>query len=160
MGGVGVTLEYGRANAPRDVLDSLDWLAHEGFVLVGERGGPGWPFGDLLVEFERSALRIRITRDRNQWSAGFAAGRGDFVPLHVLLTAWQGGTPAPADRQAGDPLPEVHPEGVRWRVVFPDLVSWLGSGDRTGEIQRARAAWKAAMAAYWASRKIELNSEE
>jgi len=154
MGGVGVTLDYGRANAPQDVLDSLDWLAHEGFVLVGERGGPGASFGDLLVEFERSPLKVRITRDRGQWSAGLAAG-GECVPLHVLLTAWEGGTPAPADRQAGDPLPEVHPDGVTWRVVLPGLVSWLGSGDRTREIQEARAAWKAAMLGYWASRSAQ-----
>jgi hypothetical protein len=127
MGGVGVTLDYGRANAPRDVIDSLDWLAHEGFVLAGERGGPGGSFGDLLVEFERSLLQVRITRDRGQWSAGFAVGRGEFVPLHVLLTAWQGGTLVPSRAQAGDPLPEVHPEGVRWRIVF---LAWSRGWDR------------------------------
>ena len=150
---MGVTLDYVRANAPRDVLDSLDWLAQEGFVLVDERGGPGASFGDLLVEFGRSPLQVRITRDRGQWSAGLAPGGGEFIPLHVLLTAWQGGTPAPADRQPGDPLPEVHPEGVTWRVVLPGLVSWLGSGDRTQEIRDARAAWRAAILDYFASRR-------
>ncbi len=145
-------LDYGREKAPRDVLDAVDWLAGEGFVLVDERGGPGGSFGNMVVEFERSPLLVRITRDRGQWSAALGAGRGELVPLHVLLTAWEGGTPAPADGQTGDPLPGVYPEGVRWRVVLPGLVSWLGSGDRTGEIQEARAAWKAANMDYFEGR--------
>jgi hypothetical protein len=153
MSGVGVSLDYGRERAPQDVLDSLDWLAREGFVLVDEQGGPGESFGDLLVEFERSPLVVRIIRDRGQWLADLLPGRGEFVPLHVLVTAWEGSTPAPKDRQAGDPLPEVLPEGVQWRVVLPGIVSWLESGNRTGEIDEARAAWKVAMKRWWASQR-------
>jgi len=105
------------------------------------------------VEFERSPLVVRIIRDRGQWLADLVPGRGEFVPLHVLVTAWEGSTPAPKDRQAGDPLPEVLPEGVQWRVVLPGIVSWLESGNRTRGIDEARAAWKVAMKRWWASQR-------
>src|SRR2546430_8140473 len=128
MSGVGVSLGYGRERAPQDVRDSLDWLAREGFVLVDEQGGPGESFGDLLVEFERSPLVVRIIRDRGQWLADLVPGRGEFVPLHVLVTAWEGSTPAPKDRQVGDPPPEVLPEGVQWRGAVFRRVSLVGVG--------------------------------
>jgi hypothetical protein len=135
------------------VLDALDWLAHDGFLLTAERGGPGESFGNLLVEFERPPLAVRVTRDKGQWLIDVAPARGEFISLHVLITAWDGSTPAPRDRQAGDSLPEALPEGVEWRVVLPAVVSWLESGDRTREIGEARAAWKAAMTRYWARQR-------
>jgi hypothetical protein len=142
---VGEALEYGREEAPSDVRDVLDWLVSEGFVLAGERGGRDAPFGDLILDFERSPVAVRITRDRSQWVIELASGRGELVHLEVLLTAWEGGTPAPRDYPIGDRLPEVLPEGVEWRVVVPGIVSWLGSGNRTREIDEASAAWKAVM---------------
>jgi hypothetical protein len=151
MGGVGVALDYGREKAPQDVAESLDWLEHEGFEVVSERGGPGESFGNLLVVLERSPLAVRITRDRGQWSIELAPGRDEYAPLNVLLTAWDGRTPAPRRSQIGDPLPEVLPEGVEWHVVLPGVLSWLESGDRTREISEARAAWNAVMKQWWAS---------
>lgn len=145
MSGMGVTLDYARGEAPLDVADVLGWLAGEGFAVVSEQGGPGESSGDLLVEFGRRGLVVRITRDRGQWMADLAAGGGRFVPLHILLTAWEGSTPSPADHELGGRLPEVIPQGVQWRVVLPGVISWLESGNRSREIGEARAAWAVAM---------------
>jgi hypothetical protein len=149
---VSVALDYGREHAPEDVLGCLDWLASEGFVLAGERGGRGEAFGNVQLMFERPAMAVRITRDRGQWSLWLAPDRSEFIPLNVLLTAWNGGTPAPRDRPFGDPLPEVLPEGAKWDVVVPGIVSWLDSGDRTREIRDADNAWKSAMRRWWRDR--------
>jgi hypothetical protein len=145
MSDMGIALDYGRGEAPPDVLASLDWLAQEGFVLADEQGGPDAPFGNLIVVFKRSSLAVRIGRDRSQWSIDVAAGYGKFIMLDDLLTAWQGrATPEPG-RQIEGPPPKVLPEGVEWRVVLPGLVSWLESGDRTREIGEASAARKEAV---------------
>lgn len=157
---VGLALDYGREKAPQDVLDTLDWLAGEGFVVASERGGRGESFGDLQIVFSRPPLAMCVTRDRGQWSIDLAPGRGEFVPLHVLLTAWEGSAPAPGGGSLGRSLPEVLPEGVEWHAVLPGVLSWLESGDRTQEIGEARAAWNAAMKRWWASLpKRSLRSE-
>jgi hypothetical protein len=150
---MGAALDYGREVAPPDVAGSLDWLAREGFAVVGERGGRGESFGNLIVVFERPGMAVRVTRDRGQWSAELAPGGGEFVPLNVLLTAQEGGLPVVRGSKLGDPLPEVLPPGVEWSGVLPGVVSWLESGDRAGEIGEARAAWSAAMRSWWDSRR-------
>jgi hypothetical protein len=142
MGGVGVSLDHGREK--RSKTCSTRWTDSRARdpSLWMNKGSPGESFGDLMVEFERSPLAVRIIRDRSQWMADLAPGCGEFVPLHVLVTAWEGRTPAPQDRQVGDPLAEVLPEGVQWRVVLPGIVSWLESGNRTREIDEAELRGK------------------
>jgi hypothetical protein len=142
---MGVALEYAREKAPPDVAGSLDWLARAGFAVVHERGGPGEPFGDVLVIFERPGLAVRVTRDRGQWAIDLAPGQREFNPLHILLTAWEGGAPVIRGSEPGGPIPEVHPPGVQWCGVLPGLISWLESADRAREIGEARAAWRAAV---------------
>jgi hypothetical protein len=149
MGGVGEVLDYGREKAPPDVAGSLDWLIGEGFAVVRERGGPGESFGDLMVDFERPGMAVRVTRDRGQWSCWLAPGGGEFVPLNVSLTAWEGGTPVVGGSGSGDPVAEVLPPGVEWCGVLPGVIAWLESGDRAREIGEARAKWTAAMNRWW-----------
>src|SRR5260221_6309402 len=117
MGLMGMALDYAREKAPVSVLGSLDWLASAGFVVVAERGGPHESFGNLLVVFERSTLAVRITRDRGQWSIELAPGRGEFVPLNVLLTARDGGTPVPRDWRGADTRAPGPSGGVGWAAV-------------------------------------------
>jgi hypothetical protein len=142
MGGMGVVLDYGRQRAPQDVLASLDWLAQQGFVPIAEQGGPDAPFGDMILVFKRSSLAVRIIRDRGQWAVDVAAAGDGFIPLHIVLTAWQGGTPDPG-RQIGAPLAEA----------LAGVVSWLEPGNRTSEIAEAKAAWKEATRRYWENRR-------
>jgi hypothetical protein len=136
MSGVGVSLDYGRERAPQDVLDSLDWLAREGFVLVDEQGGPGESFGDLLVEFERSPLVVRIIRDRGQWLADLVPGHGEFVPLHVLVTAWEGSTPPPKTARPGIRFLRSFPKGSSGASFF--LASSRGWNRGTGPARSMR----------------------
>jgi hypothetical protein len=149
---MGVVLDYAREEAPPDVAGALDWLTGAGFAVVSERGGPGAGFGDVLVDFERPGLAVRVTRDRGQWLLDLVPGRGEFVPLHFLLTAWEGGAPVVRGSEPGAPRPEVLPAGVEWCGVLPGLISWLESGDRAREISEATAAWRAAMRSYWEAR--------
>jgi hypothetical protein len=146
-------LAYAREKAPQDVLATLDWLTEQGFVPVSERGGRDESFGNLLLGFEQPPLRLRVTRDRGQWSLEIATARTDFVPLNVLLTAMSGDAPDPGRYDLLDQLPEVLPGGAEWREFLPPLVIWLGSSDRSAEITEAGTAWKAAMKRWWASRQ-------
>jgi hypothetical protein len=109
--------------------------------------------GNLRVRFSRPGLAARVTRDRGQWSIELAPDGGEFVPLNVLLTAWDTSVPAPREYVLEDQLPEVLPAGARWCVVVPGVMSWLESGDRTGEIGAARAAWTAAMKRWWEGKR-------
>lgn len=145
---MGAALNYAREKAPPDVRDLLDWLAAAGFTLVSEEGGPAESTANVLLIYERSPLRMRITRDRGQWLLEIATGDEDFIPLHVLLTAREAGTPVLPPNDLHSPLPEVLPDGVNWRTAVPDIVAWLESGQRAQEIGASRAAWRQAMASY------------
>jgi hypothetical protein len=123
----------------------------EGFAVVAERGGPGQSFGDLAVHFRRPGMAVRVTRDRGQWSIELAPGGGEFVPLNVLMTAQDGGTPVAAGSGLKGPVAEVLPPGAEWHVVLPDVISWLESGNRAREIGEARARWATAMNRWLAS---------
>lgn len=140
-GPVGLALDYAREQAPRDVRDCLDWLVEGEFALAGERGGPDESAANVQLTFERSQLTVQITRDRGQWMMNIDPGHGKFVPLHILLTAWDGTVPAIRARNPVEQLPEVLPEGVAWRTVAPAIIAWLESGNRDREIGEAGAAW-------------------
>lgn len=138
-------MDYAREKAPRDVHDLLDWLADEGFTLVWEQGGLGESFGNALLMYERSHVRMLITRDRGQWLMEIATGGDELIPLHVLVTAREAGTPVLRADDLRGRLPEVLPEGVVWRTAVPGVVAWLESGQRDKVIGEARAAWRQAM---------------
>lgn len=108
-------------------------------------GGPDESFGNLLVEFERATIAVRVVRDRSQWFIDIAPPGSRFVGLHVLLTAKDGVKPKLRDHRAGMPLPESLPEGVRWTVAVPAVVSWLEQEDAMNTIDRAERQWSAAM---------------
>jgi hypothetical protein len=148
-------LAYARERAPQDVLASLDWLMQQGFVLVSELGGRDESFGNLRLGFEQPPRRLRITRDRGQWSLELATARADFIPLNVLLSAMTGDAPDPGRYDLLDQLPDVLPGGVEWREVLPLVTTWLNSADRTTEIVESEAAWRTAMKRWWASKQTK-----
>jgi hypothetical protein len=141
------TVEFALAKAPADVADSLRWLASVGFALVGERGGPGELFGNLQLEFERAGQRAVIVRDRGQWIIDIApADSAESYGLQALLWAMRGDKPnLGGPRRSRTSLPEQLPEGERWRVAVPAVLTWLAAADRRAEISAAAAAGRRAM---------------
>ncbi len=146
------SLSYAYEKATPDVAALLRWLEGNGFSVSNERGGPGESFGNVLVDFVRRGLVVRITRDRSQWMLDVRPPSGDSFGLHVAVTALDGGEPpVPERRDTRDPLPNQLPEDVSWAVDVPRLIDWLESGDRTKELDRSRLAWRRVMTEYFDS---------
>ena len=149
-GPVGIALDYAMEKAPRDVRNSLDWLSTVGFEVRAERGGRGEAFGNVLLDWERPPIAIRVVRDRSQWELKIAPNGADLVGLQILLNAEEGGEFVLVDHDLGDPLSEVPPEGVEWTVAVPRLLSWLHERDRSQAIGEAQARAQAAVTAQLA----------
>jgi hypothetical protein len=66
-GAVGIALDYAMEKAPPDVMRSLAWLSTVGFEIRAERGGREEAFGNLLLDWERPPIAVRVVRDRSQW---------------------------------------------------------------------------------------------
>ena len=145
-------LNYAHEMATPDVAALLRWLEGNGFSVVRERGGRGESFGNVLVDFERRGLVVRITLDRSQWMLDVRPLARDSFGLHVALTAIDGDDPlVPEQRDTRDPLPDQLPEGVSWADQVARLIDWLESGDRTNELDRSRLAWGKVMTEYFDS---------
>ena len=135
-----------------DVRATLEWLDTAGFTITDSRGGEHEEFGNVLLQFQRTDVGVRISRDRGQWLCNISPpGRPDYLGLNVLLTAKEGGEPDPGPRDAAftQPLPEQLPKGVSWHSVIPSLIDWLQGADRNGSISDADRRWREAMKRYW-----------
>lgn len=121
-------------------METVDLALRSGFAVRSERGGRSESFGNVLVEFERPPLALRLTRDRGQWTIDIAPDGRAFQALHVLLAAKSGQEPWLAD---GEPFREQWPHGVRWKIAVPDLLQWLEDSDRSDAIRLAHEQWVA-----------------
>jgi hypothetical protein len=80
-------LDYGRGHAPPGVLGCFDRQASERFVVAAERGGAGEFFGNLVLRFERPALRQAESRSPGAGKARRAqVGRHAFHPLRNWMS--------------------------------------------------------------------------
>jgi hypothetical protein len=135
-----------------DVRATLEWLDQAGFTITDSRGGEHEGFGNVFLQFQRTDVGVRVTRDRGQWFFDISPpGRPDYLGLHVLLTAKEDGEPDPGPRNAAlsQPLAEQLPKGVSWQSVVPSLIAWLEETDRTDSIVDADRRWREAMKRYW-----------
>jgi len=134
-----------------DVRGTLEWLDQAGFTVTDSRGGEHEGFGNVFLQFQRTDMGVRNTRDRGQWFCDISPpGRPDYLGLHVLLTAKESGEPDPGHRITAfsQPLAEQLPKGVGWQSVVPSLIVWLEEADRTGSISDADHLWREAMKRY------------
>jgi hypothetical protein len=143
---------YALSRATDDVAETIRWFEAEGFAVVRELGGPKESFGNVLLEFERGAVRATIVRDRSQWMIDIASAGGKPHGLHVWLAAMRGTRAETGPRRSvGEPLPDQLPVGESWRVEVPAVIDWVSCGDRSAEIDAAARDWGRAMREYFAT---------
>jgi hypothetical protein len=132
--------------APYDVAQTIAWMVNAGFNVTHQQGGTSVSFGDIVVEWERRSLRIKINRDRSPWFVDVAAPGLPYAPIDRLLTAkndypivttWEG------------PRPEQLPPGVTWTSVVSELIAWIEGGDRKDAIEDAVEEWGSAIRKHY-----------
>lgn len=134
--------EYVETNATSDVLATISWLDGRGWKVAREDPEPGQHMGNVYLTFMK-ARQITIASDRSQWIIGLALAPGerefwlDVLDAARLGRVWE---PGPV-RALGDPLATQLPEGVSWREVLPEVLTWL---DTDGAEEKAREATRLA----------------
>ena len=145
-------LAYAYEVATPDVTAFLRWLESNRFSLDQAQGGREKSFGNVLLDFERGGVHVRVTRDRGQWMHSLRPRDGELVGLHIWLTAIDRAEPAAPERRAfGDPLPDQLPEGVSWVESTARVIDWLETGDRSKELEQARERWARVMDEWFGS---------
>jgi len=145
---------YALSRATDDVAETIRWFEAEGFAVVRELGGPKESFGNVLLEFDRGAVKATIVRDRSQWMIDIASVGGKPHGLHVWLTAMRGTRAETRPRRSlGQPLADQLPEGESWRVEVPAVIDWISVGDRSADIDTAARDWSRAMREYFATQR-------
>lgn len=144
--------DYALREATPDVRDGIRWLEAAGFELRSAQGGSSESFGNILLEYVRGDVTVRIARDRSQWIPVVAlAGVSGEHGLQVLHTARTGLTAdaGPPRDWAAQPMAEQLPEGMSWRTELPALIHWLSEADRSQGVRQAAVEWREAMKRYW-----------
>ncbi len=119
-------LQYFHETAPADVLETIAWLASQGWRPHFAQGGRSESFGNALVDFTNQGWAIRIVRDRDQWMLDIQ--KPDWKrPIDLQIIAdtiagkkdWSGALP--------DPLPKQIPWEIPWRESVPSALAWIAS---------------------------------
>jgi hypothetical protein len=115
-------LGYITSKAPDDVLRTIAWLTDEGWTPQSVRGGRHESFGNVLVEFGKAGMGLRIALDRSQWMMNLRLpGWSRWFGLGIVLDTM-------SDREewtSVDGLPRQLPLGVSWATALPLVLSWL-----------------------------------
>jgi hypothetical protein len=119
-------LQYFQETAPPDVLETISWLASQGWRPHSAQGGLSESFGNALVEFSNQGWAIRIARDRDQWMLDIQ--KPDWKqPIDLQIIA---DTIAGKNDWSGDlphPLPNQIPWEMPWRESVPSALAWIAS---------------------------------
>jgi hypothetical protein len=119
-------LHYFQETAPADVLETISWLASEGWRPHSAQGGLGESFGNAQVEFSKQGWAIRIVRDRDQWMLDIQ--KPDWkqpIDLQIITDTiagkndWSGDLP--------QPVPNQIPWEMPWRESVPSALAWIAS---------------------------------
>jgi hypothetical protein len=119
-------LHYFQETAPTDVLETISWLASEGWRPHSAQGGQSESFGNALVEFSKQGWAIRIVRDRDQWMLDIQ--KPDWkqpIDLQIITDTiagkndWSGDLP--------HPVPNQIPWEMTWRESVPSALAWIAS---------------------------------
>jgi hypothetical protein len=114
--------------APADIVDTIAWLADEGWSPASGQGGREEPFGDVVVEFAKGGGAIKIVRDRGIWELTLRLSSWrTWFDLGIIMDTKSGRTNWKSLLDRNPYEVTQLPEGVRWIQALPEILSWAAS---------------------------------
>jgi hypothetical protein len=144
------------SRATSDVATTIDWLGANNFEVTQQSGGAGETFGNAQVEFNRTGLVVRITKDRSDWKLDVAPPGNKFMNLQYLVGAQEKAqtseTSEATSRTKAGPL--------TWQSALPGVIAWVEEEDRTEVLKSTSDAWRLASRQYWSTLESESKTPE
>jgi hypothetical protein len=144
------------ARATPDIATTIGWLSDNSFEVTQQSGGAGETFGNAQVEFNRSGLVVRITKDRSEWKLDVSPPGIKFMNLQYLINAKEKTGTSPDVAQS--PTPNATP--ISWQTTLPEVIAWIEEQDRSEVLNSASDAWRAASRQYWSTLESDAKPQE